>query len=275
MRIFKPEWVGHDGTPVFSVALSPDGARFATGGGDQKVKVSARGRRRRACVGSSENATVPLPPVCLCRATRATRMDAGCPLACTRGLRRLDCKRSALGGAKGPRAAQNAACGAASVGARAFAGGQARSLKPASRANSASCTHGAVCIWVRSMRMWRGGGGGAAEHAQRGAPRSSPHLRNIFLLLCSRQARRRLTARGGHLRLRWPASAATRWHGVKRTLRLPADHDADLVAGMLFPTSWCALSNPLVAVVVTRARARCAHRGLLSQWIAPAAAVRA
>ena len=32
MRLLKPNWVNHDGNPIFSVAVHPDGTRFATGG---------------------------------------------------------------------------------------------------------------------------------------------------------------------------------------------------------------------------------------------------
>ena len=32
MKLLKPEWVSHDGCPIFSVAIHPDGSRFATGG---------------------------------------------------------------------------------------------------------------------------------------------------------------------------------------------------------------------------------------------------
>lgn len=32
MKIFKPAWVSHDGNPIFSVDVHPDGTRFATGG---------------------------------------------------------------------------------------------------------------------------------------------------------------------------------------------------------------------------------------------------
>ena len=32
MKLLKPEWVSHDGSPIFSVAIHPDGSRFATGG---------------------------------------------------------------------------------------------------------------------------------------------------------------------------------------------------------------------------------------------------
>jgi len=40
--VYKPEFVAHDGNaPIFSVDAAPDGSRFATAGGDQKVKVWA------------------------------------------------------------------------------------------------------------------------------------------------------------------------------------------------------------------------------------------
>lgn len=32
MKFFKPSWVSHDGNPIFSVDIHPDGSRFATGG---------------------------------------------------------------------------------------------------------------------------------------------------------------------------------------------------------------------------------------------------
>ena len=32
MKLLKPEWVSHEGNPIFSVAIHPDGSRFATGG---------------------------------------------------------------------------------------------------------------------------------------------------------------------------------------------------------------------------------------------------
>lgn len=32
MRLLKPSWVSHDGHPIFSVDIHPDGSRFATGG---------------------------------------------------------------------------------------------------------------------------------------------------------------------------------------------------------------------------------------------------
>ncbi|XP_064613383.1 LOW QUALITY PROTEIN: protein HIRA-like [Liolophura sinensis] len=32
MRLLKPAWVAHDGMPIFSVDIHPDGSRFATGG---------------------------------------------------------------------------------------------------------------------------------------------------------------------------------------------------------------------------------------------------
>lgn len=40
MRLTKPGWVHHDGKPIFSIDLHPDGSRFATGGqGDDTGKV--------------------------------------------------------------------------------------------------------------------------------------------------------------------------------------------------------------------------------------------
>lgn len=32
MKLLKPKWVGHEGKPIFSVDIHPDGSRFATGG---------------------------------------------------------------------------------------------------------------------------------------------------------------------------------------------------------------------------------------------------
>ncbi|XP_022235959.1 protein HIRA-like [Limulus polyphemus] len=32
MKLLKPSWVTHDGHPIFSVDIHPDGTRFATGG---------------------------------------------------------------------------------------------------------------------------------------------------------------------------------------------------------------------------------------------------
>ena len=32
MKLLKPDWVSHQGSPIFSVAIHPDGSRFATGG---------------------------------------------------------------------------------------------------------------------------------------------------------------------------------------------------------------------------------------------------
>ncbi|KAK6192871.1 hypothetical protein SNE40_004268 [Patella caerulea] len=40
MRLLKPNWVVHDGRPIFSIDIHPDGSRFATGGqGDDCGKV--------------------------------------------------------------------------------------------------------------------------------------------------------------------------------------------------------------------------------------------
>ena len=40
MRLLKPNWVSHDGKPIFSVDIHPDGRRFATGGqGDDSGKI--------------------------------------------------------------------------------------------------------------------------------------------------------------------------------------------------------------------------------------------
>ncbi|OQR72690.1 protein HIRA-like [Tropilaelaps mercedesae] len=35
VKLFKPSWVNHDGNPIFSVDVHPDGSRFATGGQGQ------------------------------------------------------------------------------------------------------------------------------------------------------------------------------------------------------------------------------------------------
>ncbi|KAM3295155.1 hypothetical protein ACQJBY_037798 [Aegilops geniculata] len=35
----KPSWVRHDGLQIFSIDIQPSGLRFATGGGDQKVRI--------------------------------------------------------------------------------------------------------------------------------------------------------------------------------------------------------------------------------------------
>ncbi|CAL5432317.1 unnamed protein product [Camellia sinensis] len=35
----KPSWVGHEGMQIFSIDIQPGGLRFATGGGDQKVRI--------------------------------------------------------------------------------------------------------------------------------------------------------------------------------------------------------------------------------------------
>eukprot|EP01133_Synstelium_polycarpum_P007439 gene7439-8704_t len=39
MKILKPTWINHSGFPIFSVDVHPDGSRFATGGGDNKIKI--------------------------------------------------------------------------------------------------------------------------------------------------------------------------------------------------------------------------------------------
>ena len=40
MKLLKPSWVSHDGKPIFSIDIHPDGRRFATGGqGDDSGKV--------------------------------------------------------------------------------------------------------------------------------------------------------------------------------------------------------------------------------------------
>lgn len=33
----KPVWIRHEGLPIFSIDVQPNGERFATGGGDHKV----------------------------------------------------------------------------------------------------------------------------------------------------------------------------------------------------------------------------------------------
>lgn len=41
IRLLKPSWVSHEGKPIFSVDIHPDGSRFATGGqGDNSGKVA-------------------------------------------------------------------------------------------------------------------------------------------------------------------------------------------------------------------------------------------
>ncbi|XP_002732568.2 protein HIRA [Saccoglossus kowalevskii] len=41
MRLLKPAWVSHDGKPIFSIDIHPDGSRFVTGGqGDDSGKVA-------------------------------------------------------------------------------------------------------------------------------------------------------------------------------------------------------------------------------------------
>ncbi|XP_070573135.1 protein HIRA-like isoform X2 [Ptychodera flava] len=41
MRLLKPAWVSHEGKPIFSIDIHPDGSRFATGGqGDDSGKVA-------------------------------------------------------------------------------------------------------------------------------------------------------------------------------------------------------------------------------------------
>ena len=37
--ISKPEWVTHDGQPIFSVDIHPDGTRFVTAGQDHAIKL--------------------------------------------------------------------------------------------------------------------------------------------------------------------------------------------------------------------------------------------
>ena len=40
MKLLKPSWVSHDGKPIFSIDIHPDGRRFATGGqGDDSGKI--------------------------------------------------------------------------------------------------------------------------------------------------------------------------------------------------------------------------------------------
>jgi len=39
MQLVKPGWVKHDGFPILSCDIHPDGKRFATGGGDNKIKI--------------------------------------------------------------------------------------------------------------------------------------------------------------------------------------------------------------------------------------------
>ncbi|KAK8624758.1 hypothetical protein V6N13_089645 [Hibiscus sabdariffa] len=35
----KPSWVRHEGMHIFSIDVQPGGVRFATGGGDHKVRI--------------------------------------------------------------------------------------------------------------------------------------------------------------------------------------------------------------------------------------------
>lgn len=35
MKLLKPTWVNHNGKPIFSVDIHPDGTKFATGGQGQ------------------------------------------------------------------------------------------------------------------------------------------------------------------------------------------------------------------------------------------------
>lgn len=35
----KPNWVKHEGMQIFSIDIQPGGLRFATGGGDHKVRI--------------------------------------------------------------------------------------------------------------------------------------------------------------------------------------------------------------------------------------------
>lgn len=37
----KPSWIRHEGLQIFSIDVQPGGLRFATGGGDQKVRFLA------------------------------------------------------------------------------------------------------------------------------------------------------------------------------------------------------------------------------------------
>lgn len=73
--VYKPEFVAHDGTaPIFSVDAAPDGSRFATAGGDQKVKVWALAPVLEREIEADENA-----PKCL-----ATLSDHFGPVNCVR-----------------------------------------------------------------------------------------------------------------------------------------------------------------------------------------------
>uniref|UniRef100_A0A3B4AYD5 Protein HIRA n=1 Tax=Periophthalmus magnuspinnatus TaxID=409849 RepID=A0A3B4AYD5_9GOBI len=58
MKLLKPSWVSHNGKPIFSVDIHPDGTKFATGGqgeaevggfgeGDDLEHGSCPQRRRR------------------------------------------------------------------------------------------------------------------------------------------------------------------------------------------------------------------------------------
>ena len=73
--VYKPEFVAHDGgAPIFSVDAAPDGTRFATAGGDQKVKVWALASALEREVEADEGA-----PKCL-----ATLSDHFGPVNCVR-----------------------------------------------------------------------------------------------------------------------------------------------------------------------------------------------
>uniref|UniRef100_D6RE52 Histone cell cycle regulator n=2 Tax=Mus musculus TaxID=10090 RepID=D6RE52_MOUSE len=44
MKLLKPTWVNHNGKPIFSVDIHPDGTKFATGGqGDCKGQIRRAG----------------------------------------------------------------------------------------------------------------------------------------------------------------------------------------------------------------------------------------
>lgn len=39
MWVAQPEWVSHEGSPVFSIDIHPDGSRVVTGGADGAIRV--------------------------------------------------------------------------------------------------------------------------------------------------------------------------------------------------------------------------------------------
>lgn len=62
MKLLKPNWVSHDGNPIFSVDLHPDGSRFATGGqgdGGSSGKVVVWNTSPVLCVKDERDENVP------------------------------------------------------------------------------------------------------------------------------------------------------------------------------------------------------------------------